>query len=284
MTHRGVRVITVAYRSRSVIGDFLSSLFDQVDPQWNLVVVDNSPTEDCAEVVGDFVGLAEDRVKYLRSGGNVGYLPGASYALRRYPLLEDESHVVVCNPDLVFEPDFISGLRSLANVELEESLLSPQVLDARSTRQMNPYLMRPPKLAYRFGVAVGSTWPSMIPMARRLKSVIRSDAGAGFGVSGKDDQACVKVYATHGSLFILPRRFFELGGSLDNRFPLYGEEEFIARQAREFGLETVFVPGIMATHTSGHSTGAGSDFTRACARKAAWSEVGMELSQRFRRR
>ncbi len=51
-------------------------------------------------------------------------------------------------------------------------------------------------------------------------------------------------YATHGSMFILSKKFFELGGVLSDLPFLYGEEMYIAEQIMAIGGRNCYVPGV----------------------------------------
>jgi GT2 family glycosyltransferase len=179
-------------------------------------------------------------------GRNLGYLPGCAWALDRW--LERGSGlpewVCISNTDLRLESDFLLALRR-DGVADDAGVVAPDIRLSNGARQ-NPILWKRPARLMMLAYAVLSRLALFMPIFEasvRLRHALRR------GTPPPE----TSIYAAHGSLFLLHRRYFERGGTLQYRGTMYGEEIHIAEQARRAGLRVVWQRALRAEHQQ-HST------------------------------
>lgn len=262
--------IVVAFNSTALIERLFSSLASQSGGDWACYVVDNSDRDPCDAVTEQFALSRPGRVHYVRTGANLGYFPAAFSIFREREIPGNFDFVVVCNPDLEIAEDFLQEVDRVADAGWADAILAPSVVDAATGIDSNPHLLRPPSPAYRFAVAIASTASPLLRVARMVRPAGTRARRQHEAKRGGWEEFS-RLYAGHGSLMILPSRFFELGGTLEYGVSLYGEEEFVADQAARLGVAIVYVPSVRAIHFAHHSTGRRSAVVQKAARRAAWS-------------
>ena len=194
-------------------------------------------------------------------GGNVGYLGGAHRVFEAWSARHGPpSWLVVSNTDVTFDP---GALRELGEAR-EGEVLAPDVV-LPDGRPQNPFLERRYSAlrAYgyvwltRFGWAFGLLARSA-PLRRRIRRWFpRRSATDHTG-----PRTPRTIYAAHGSCIVLPRRFFERGGTLAFPTFMYGEEIHVAEQARRVGCPIRFTPELRVHHAEHSVTGSVPDDRR----------------------
>jgi GT2 family glycosyltransferase len=245
-----IAFIAVSYRTLPDAVRF-ASLFKSGNGNVRVALVDNSD--------GDQLGLLCKQIQTLNtpvacltSPGNLGYFGGARYGLE-HPYIRDfnPDWLIVCNVDLVFEPnDLINGL---AHHEAETTgVVAPYITSMQTGRPLNPFMsvrpMRVRMLAYKlifhwyWGLAI---YTKMSTLYGRVRRMLFPPPSRGLTRG---------IYAAHGSMFILSREFFKRGGTLDYEPLIFGEEICIAEQARKMGLPVRFDVDIPVSHEEHSST------------------------------
>lgn len=259
-------MLVVSYNSNLQIRRLLETLAPQVDDRWEVIIADNSDREPAAS---DPTIRDHPQVTIHWTGGNIGYFPAAHSALQTLAMagvVFDD--YVVCNPDLALDPDFVERIRAVRESGHGDCIIAPRIRDAESGIELNPYRRRPAGVVRTLLVAVRGLLP--VRMHARLAPRRRADDAPRNGSS---------IYAPHGSCLIIPREFLSRGGSVDYRRQLYGEEEFIATQAKQSAVPVHFHPSIGVTHHSHHATSVESDFVRRCRRRAQWGNLRQSLQE-----
>lgn len=268
-----VLVSCVHFNDTPRVTAYLSHLAGEVElpDGWNLAVAvcDNS---------GGFAADSRNNVTIFRPGQNLGFLNGALYAYRTWRSSTDISPtwVVISGTDIVFEPDFF---RVLAGLELSSDIgvLAPDVVNQQNMPE-NPYLRDKPsrsQLALHVvatsSIAVAATYYAL----HRIRQLVRPHFGRGHPLG--DLNAMTDIYAPHGSLMVLHERLLRLAPEMQFPGLLYGEEEFIARQASKANLRVVFTPQLKAHHTRVGALATSTTFKdrlawRRAAAKRNWAE------------
>jgi GT2 family glycosyltransferase len=264
----------VHYRDAEAVAHFAShvaALPLQDGTKLSVAIADNSADWPAA------IRLPECAHLY-RPGENRGYLPGCAFAHDRWTADSGRAPdwVAVANTDLVFDPGFFPALLSLP---LDESVgvVAPNVRLPDGTPQ-NPFLRRRPRrlriyaytLIYRsMALTAGLQWMHRVKGGWKRRSLRSLPAPQ----NAPDSAHCEEIYAAHGSVFFLRDTFFSLGGSL--RYPgfMYGEELYIAEQARRLGLRTVWIPSAKVEHAAHAATG-----VVARRRRLAWMREGAQIA------
>lgn len=210
---------------RAAVGSLLADGVAQV------FLVDNAPDDSpFAELASTF-----DRVTYIRSPGNVGYGAGHNQAIRR--CVGEYRYHVVCNPDIIFAPGVLPGLRAELERRPEVGLCMPRIVDARGVVQfLCKQLPRPFDLfGRRF---LPRAW-----MAARMRRFEMRESSYETEMSPPSLSGCF--------MFFRASVLADLGG-FDERFFMYLEDVDISRRASKLARNLYF-PGVSVTH--GHAAG-----------------------------
>jgi GT2 family glycosyltransferase len=205
-------------------------------------------------------------VEIHRPERNLGYLKGCHFALEQFLKREIRlpEWIGIVNTDIVVEPASVGHLLDYAPTE-DVGVIGPDIRLPSGLRQ-NPYLLqRPSKWRMRYYRAVFSH-PRSTAVLEVLSEWKKRSLERARPAELSVGQTASTVYAVHGSAFFLSRAFLERGGSL--RFPgfLYGEEIYIAEQARRLGLKVMFLPSVKVLHCEHASTG-----RERVAERASWA-------------
>lgn len=242
-----VLFVTVNYHTEAHIERLVESLREQTRP-WRLAILDNGSEPVARDRLRR---LAEDpAIEYRPTGSNLGYF-GAVFeyvsVLRGGALPE---WLVISNPDIVLEPDFVSVL-----VDVDADVVAPGVRDAATGVELNPYMDQRPtpwftwsrRMLFRYAVTAqlliaaswAASWAASRAWSRRRTTNGRADPRP--------------VYAGHGALIALRRSYFDLGADVYHPPFLFGEEVTVGENARRVGGVVLYVPALRADHI-GHVT------------------------------
>jgi len=203
-----------------------------------------------------------------KPGRNLGYLNGCAHAFEAWranhqlqPLPE---WIAVMNTDLTLADDFFDRLRATAR-ELPEDvgLVGPDVRLPDGTPQ-NPFLrarLSPQRIRQSRALFSNSFTGGFWQATHRLRTAIkqrlkqyRRPPSRGINDEPTEFPKWERIYAPHGSFMLLNRRYFELGGSLECRSFMYGEEIHLAERCRRLRLSAVWIPLLNVRHDAKTST------------------------------
>lgn len=252
---------TVNYNNTIETRKFIESYIALDESQESLLlIVDNSEDKaECKELEQCYIN--EGNIKFIYSNTNLGYMPGGASAYN-YVLSKgiEFDYFILSNNDIQFDSnDIIPTLERYQTSEPHTSLISPRLISSGSS--INPYLYsRPTKYKMMLWTFILSNYYfaklffSIISFKKKKENVKPSNS---------------KIYATHGSIFIFTRKFFLLGGRLDEIPFLYGEEIYVAEQIRCVGGNCDFVDSINVSHVGSATLGAEHNrFKHKCLNQA----------------
>jgi GT2 family glycosyltransferase len=242
---RAVHLVAVNYFGSGSAGPFLDSLRRQTRDDWALSIVDNSCDTDEAARLKDLAD-GDERVEVLTAPKNLGYYGGAHWwetgRNGRLPLW-----TLPCNVDLELADDFVERL---LDSDSGQYVTAPSVRADPVVRQQNPYLVNRPTVREALVWATVFHWPLTAKWYARAAALKHRSAPHRSIGEARD------IYAAHGSIMAIHRRFFEAGGTMRHGAFLFGEEITIAEQVRRFGGTVRFEPGIRVVHREHQATGA----------------------------
>jgi len=199
-------------------------------PLDQLIVVDNGSGEDCQRALSPL----RDRVRYIRSPGNVGFSAGCNIGIRA-ALDAGADMVLLVNSDAVLAPDAIERLEHALAADPEAGLVSPLVVS-----RAEPGIVGSAGIAY--STATG-----------RMKH-------DGFG--GRTEDLCEGpariVDVVSGCVMLIRRSVFGGVGLFDERYFYSFEDIEFCLRARRAGHRILLVPQALAYHEGHLSIGAGS--------------------------
>jgi len=228
----------------------------------SLLVVDNSQ-RDAADEAGFIARLqskfAATSVDYPRA--NLGYF-GALPRIQARVAEQGAELVVVSNADLTLAPDFFVQLRS--RLPSAGAVIAPAILaEGGEGFDQNPkHVQRRSKRDLELLRFLYSSRPTFFGqqllghLKERLRSRRKAEGPRATYASG------TPIYAAHGALFVFTKAAFFLSLPKFDPF-LFGEELFVAEEARRQKEATIYVPEMRVNDTRHASTAAlGSDRRR----------------------
>ncbi|NES15483.1 MULTISPECIES: glycosyltransferase family 2 protein [Micromonospora] len=242
-----VHFIAVNYRGSSALPAYLRSLREQDSPSWRMTVVDNSEDRQETRSLIDIAG-ATPQVKIVRAPRNLGYF-GAAHWLTTHEDTVPATWTVVSNMDIrLATPTFVTDL---LNLDGGAPVVAPSVTAMPSGRAQNPYLVsRPDQLAMwrRRAMFANPIIGQAVVLAGAAKYHLRNR----FTESSRAQRQA--IYAPHGSIIPIHRRFFLAGGTLAHPVFLFAEEINIGEQCHRRGLAVRYEPSLKVIHQEHQST------------------------------
>ena len=163
----------------------------------------------------------------------------------------------VANTDIEFEKSFFTDL---VQVSLPEGVcvLAPDIITKKGLHQNPHKRYRPSRLEiYAYTLIFHSLFLTVF--FENLQNVIRrlSQWKPSFrsGAKKRENADYEIIYSPHGSCFLMYRNYFERGGTLDFKGFMYGEEIYVAEQARRLNVKIAWVPRLKITHDRKKTTG-----------------------------
>ncbi|HEX9429458.1 MAG TPA: glycosyltransferase family 2 protein, partial [Candidatus Bathyarchaeia archaeon] len=221
-----VSVIIVHVRGFEPLTNTLKSVLNSSYDNLEVILVDNGSTDGSIGLVHRSFG---DRIRILRTAGNVGFVKGCNYALERV----QADYVVLLNDDTVVEPDWLNQLVEVAESDSSIAACQPKLKMLKS----------PDYFEYN-GACGGMIDLCGIPFTRgRLFDRAEED----FGQYDKK----VEVFWASGAAMFLRYRAAREVGYLDDLFYFHMEEIDLSWRLRMRGYKVVSVPSSVVYHLGG---------------------------------
>jgi GT2 family glycosyltransferase len=242
--------LLVNYFNEKEVGVFVN---EQLRPDTNkfidVVIIDNGSKETF--LLNDIVNKWKNIV-VVKSGTNLGYFGAANLGLSDYLNKHSgyPSAVVVCNTDIVLQDNFFEALQQqIAKQNFD--VLGPSIHSSLLNYYQNPYIINrisKGKLKFLHFVSSSYILYSLFTVYHLLKTKL-------IGRQNSKLNLVANPYAIHGSFMIFNKTFFEKGGTINYPSVLFGEELFIAEQARKLNLNIVYEPALEVEHNEHATTG-----------------------------
>jgi GT2 family glycosyltransferase len=223
MTHRfNVLVVYVNYLGCEDIIQSITSLKRHCSQPLDIVVVDNSPTDDCGPLRIQFKDI-----QFVQAPDNLGFAGGCNLGISSARKPWD--YVLLLNPDTYCQADFLTPLL----VQAESGfwgVLSPKIINRPSEEENCWY--------------AGSTlnWWRGGPRQVRNRQFIQADGA-------------VEVPFASGCCSLISSAAWALAGPIDSSFFLYFEDADFAERVKKHGLKIGYVPGVSIVHKESTTTG-----------------------------
>jgi GT2 family glycosyltransferase len=253
-------IITVNYRGAADTLRLLESLrrlkgFSGID----VTVVDNFSADGSSSAIRAAMSTLEN-VRLLESTINRGYFGGAKWALREYTCGGNSvpDWVVVCNNDIVIEDqDFLAKL--FAHDPAAVGALAPEIRSERTKLDQNPFLKKRPDKKKLLTLRIWFSSYYLMLFKELLSAPVRlgKEKLSNFMASPQktpQGQELQSIYSPHGAFVIFSRKYFELGGEIDDGLVLYAEEFSVGEICRRLGLPVLHDKKLQVQHREHSST------------------------------
>lgn len=269
--HVAVHIVT--WSNMKTIGEALSSLRAQTYKDMSVLVVDNASTDGTL----DYVRKEFPEVHVLRNFKNLGFARAHNQAIeftehRATSRGDDETAVLVANPDIVLEPGCVAELVSALGRHPEAAGAGPKLL--RLKKEENPDSGFRDSIKTDIIDSAGlNIWKS-----RRVTDRGSGESDRGqyakeeevFGISGA--LALYRLSALHG---ISGKQ-----GFFDNAFFAYKEDVDISWRMRRAGFSFWYAPSAIAYHIRGTGGAEARGVFKAIAERSSRTPLVREFSAR----
>ncbi|HET9443408.1 MAG TPA: glycosyltransferase family 2 protein, partial [Acidimicrobiales bacterium] len=196
-----VSAVVVNYNARAHLLACLRSLrAEGVD---DVVVADNGSLDGSEAAVR----AADGRVRWLPTGGNLGYGTAANRGAERTD--RDTPYLLCMNPDATVEPGAVKALVDVLDARPEVGVVGPRIEEVDGS--LYPSARRFPSLADSVGHAfLGMVWPAN-PFTRRYRML-------------DWDHEPADVDWVSGACFLVRRTLWERLGGFDEGYFMYAED------------------------------------------------------------
>lgn len=226
-------VVTVTYSPGETLERFLDTLAKATTRSVRVILADNGSTDGAPEKSAE-----RDGVRLVPTGGNLGYGGGANVGVAE--LDDSVGWVVVCNPDLEWEPGALDTLLEAAERWPAAGSLGPLIKEPDGTVYPSARLL--PSIGRGIGHALFSkVWPRN-PWTRAYRQE-----------SGTPTERTAEWLS--GSCLLLRRAAFDGVDGFDQRYFMYFEDVDLGDRLGRAGWQNVYVPSAAVMHIQGHSTG-----------------------------
>jgi GT2 family glycosyltransferase len=227
-------IVIVNYNTGALLRCCLEALWPQLEPGFEVVVVDNASIDGSAEGLEQ----AYPELRLIRNSHNVGYARANNQALR----LARAGYLLLLNPDVTLEPGALATAVAYMDAHPDLGILGPRILrpDGRLDPPARRSFKTPATYLYK---ALGLS--RLLPRHPRFGH---------YYLSYLDELAITDVDAVVGAFLLIRRAVMERIGLLDERFFMYCEDEDWCWRAKQAGWRVVYHPGIVAHHRRGSST------------------------------
>lgn len=210
-----VTIVVLNWNARQFLPDCLTALLDLNYPKLQIVVVDNSSSDDSVELVRQ----SFPAVKLICSQANQGFAAGNNLALRR----ADTDFVVLVNPDVIVDADWLHQLILPMQADETVGITGSKLFYPGRTliQHAGGYITSPQALPGHYGLRENDT--------------------------GQYDEVRDVDYVIGASLAVR-REVIEQIGLMDEGFFLYFEECDWCARARRAGYRVLYVPQATAVH------------------------------------
>jgi N-acetylglucosaminyl-diphospho-decaprenol L-rhamnosyltransferase len=227
-----VALVTVGFESEDIWPSFFASLAASTLTPSLVVVVENSEV-----VPGNLENLYPNGLTVLHRPDNPGYGGGINWGVSHVP--EDCSVIVMCNPDIEFQPEALEVLVNTLMADERVGIAGPAIVNPDGS--LYPSARAFPGIRVGVGHALlGEIWKKN-PWTRRY-----------LGVYETHDNRIVDWLS--GSCLVIKREAFVEVGGFDTDYFMFLEDVDLCFRLKRAGWRSLYVPAASITHAGGHST------------------------------
>lgn len=227
-------VVTVSYRSGSVLPGLISSLREATSRPYELLIADNAPAEGARSIA------AESGARYLPMDRNAGYGAAVNAATRM--LGPEVRWVLICNPDVRLLPGSLDLLVDRLEADPAIGAVGPRVLNEDGSTY--PSARAVPSLRTGIGHALFANIWKGNPWTRTYRAA-----------ADPSDEPRVAGWLS-GSCLLVRRTAFDAIGGFDEGYFMYFEDVDLGVRMASAGHRNVYVPSARVVHVGAHSTSA----------------------------
>ncbi|MBI5754859.1 glycosyltransferase family 2 protein [Candidatus Peregrinibacteria bacterium] len=230
-----ISIIIINYNAEKTIGSCLNSVLTQSWHKKEIIIIDNASTDRSLEILKTNFSS----VKIIKNTENFGYSKAANQGIRE----TDGDFVMIMNPDIVLEPDYIEKILECAEKHPKTGAFSGKLL----------------KYNFELGIKTNIFDSTGLYCYRNRRIIDRGQGLKDFGQYENEEE----VFGVTGAAPIYRREALEMvkinDEYFDEDFFMYKEDIDLTWRMRLFGWSSYYVPKAVSYH--GRGTGVLKRFT-----------------------
>jgi len=234
MENAKIGIVTVLYKSETVLEDFFSTLNEQSYKNIILYVIDNKSPDNSLQKSKELAKAVWFETKFIENEDNYGVAKGNNQGIEA-ALKDNCEYVLLSNNDVVLKHDTIEKLY-IGLLENNADMAVPKI--------------------YFFGT-------NLIWMAGG-KFTWYNGANKHFGYKKKDRgqfDKCKKVDYAPTCFMLVKREVFTIVGMMDEKYFVYFDDTDFVYRAIKKRQRLFYIPNSILEHKESTSTGVKSDFS-----------------------
>lgn len=252
------RIYTIHYGDNAdVTNQFVSAIVSTLNSALELVIINNSKNINLDN-------LASPYVTVINSEKNLGYFGGLKYGIEQTSL-NGLDYLIVCNNDIqIIDSDFFNILYNKLEIYdiIAPSIMTPDGIEQNPHRENRPSKFR--KYFYQI-------YYSNYILAFVINKLIILKKY--FQKNTQSMQQERQIFSPHGAFIIFNSSYFIKGGTIDDQYFLYGEEDSVAATCHNLNLKIGFVPELKIFHKESLTTGKLMSFRKFKYQKSAYKYI-----------
>ena len=250
-----IRVLTISvhYNNSDDVVNYLNNIFYCVKYSNHIViVVDNSL--NIKDSLVDFKEYFENgRLIIYKPNDNLGYYGAAAFALHQFQEKNSlPDWVIVSNTDIkIVDKYFFNNLISKFQSNQKVGIVSPHIQSSESAVEWVSYQKKRASVnTIKIKRLIYNTYPLLVAydFYTYVRWLLRHKFFAVFYVNKQNTNHPKKdafsIYAPAGAYTIFKKSYFLAGGTLKSGAFLYGEEVFVAEEARKLEIDIYHEPSL----------------------------------------
>jgi GT2 family glycosyltransferase len=229
-------IIIINYNTSNLTTNCIKTLYRHCDTSNSeIILVDNASTECDPDIfVQKFPNL-----KLIRSLVNLGFAEGNNLGIQQ----AKGEYILLLNSDMILIEDCISACLERIKIDTTIGVITPKLLNTDYSYQKNA--RKSPSIKFEL-------LDILRPLIKCFPYKSYAPTFLNQYFKGDIELSCDWCY---GAFFMLKRETIKkLGGQLDNRFFMYGEDELWSWQIRNLGLKIIFHSSAKIIHLDKGST------------------------------
>jgi N-acetylglucosaminyl-diphospho-decaprenol L-rhamnosyltransferase len=227
-----IGLVTVGFESADVWPAFFQSLSRSTLKPQSVVVIDNSP-----EAPEGLTKLYKGKLTLKHRPDNPGYGAAINEGVSLLP--SDCTVIVMCNPDISFEPETLHRTVEALLAHPTAGIAGPAVINPDGS--IYPSARAFPGVRVGIGHAIlGEVWKKN-PWTQKY-----------LGVYEGDDVRIVDWLS--GSCLVAKKEALDQVGGFDPEYFMFLEDVDLCFRLKRAGWRSLYVPGARIEHSGGHST------------------------------
>lgn len=235
------RIYTVHYGTNTeTTFQFVEMIIPSLNEYLDLVIINNSKEIDLNKIKNDFITI-------LSLDENAGYFGGAKLGIEKYPI-ESLDYIIICNNDVqILNSDFFDILDQKLN---SYDIIAPSIktfenLEQNPHREESISISRKYYYKLYFSNYFYATVFNKLIALKKKRSIELSPS----------PQIERNIFSPHGAFIIFNKSYFKKGGTIDDGYFLYGEEDSVAAIAKLKSMSIGLVPSLRILHQESITTG-----------------------------